>query len=72
MTIVCKILSVVKHMQCSNLITYMLQDDRGRRNQFLLSKLIKYSATAVGLISIGKKGINKCLLSFLLREDSEP
>ena len=42
------------------------------RNQFLLSKLIKYSATAVGLISIGKKGINKCLLSFLLREDSEP
>jgi len=50
----------------------MLQDDRGRRNQFLLSKLIKYSATAIGLISTGKKEINKCLLSFLLREDSEP
>ena len=50
----------------------MLQDDRGRRNQFLLSKLIKYSAIAIGLISTGKKGINKCLLSFLLREDSEP
>ena len=43
----------------------MLQDDRGRRNQFLLFKLIKYSATAIGLISTGKNGIN----AFLLREE---
>lgn len=55
-------------MQCSNLITYMLQDDRGRRNQFLLCKLFEYFATAIGLISTGKNGIN----AFLLREDSEP
>lgn len=53
-------------MQCSNLITYMLQDDRGRRNQFLLCKLFEYFATAIGLISTGKNGINACLL----REDS--
>ena len=55
-------------MQCSNLITYMLQDDRGRRNQFLLCKLFEYFAIAIGLISTGKNGIN----AFLLREDSEP